>query len=56
MNRWSIPFFFRVLILTFGALQYPFGILVAIALVGLFDTWFDLRRRFPLIVDKPPSV
>jgi len=56
MNRWSIPLFFRVLILTFGALRYPFGILVAIALVGLFDTWFDLRRRFPLIVDETPSV
>lgn len=53
-TKWSVPPFFRVLVLIFLALQFPMVLMVGIALVGLFDTWFDLRGRFPHKVEEPP--
>lgn len=53
-TRWSVPPFFRVLVLIFMAMMFPMVLLVGMALAGLFDTWFDLRRRFPHKGETPP--
>lgn len=53
-DRWSVSIFIRVLILVFLALQFPFILMVTTALIGLFDTWFEFRHRFPL-PEKPPA-
>jgi len=46
--RYSLPLFLRALVLAFLAMQLPMALMLTIALLGLFDTWFDFRRRFPL--------
>lgn len=54
--RYSLPLFLRALVLAFLALQLPIVLMLGIALLGLFDTWFDFRRRFPLKEgNAPPS-
>ncbi|GBE14466.1 hypothetical protein BMS3Abin14_00508 [bacterium BMS3Abin14] len=55
--RYSLPLFLRALVLAFLAMQLPMVLMLTIALLGLFDTWFDFRRRFPLGKDTaPPDV
>ncbi|MFV2082502.1 MAG: DUF2232 domain-containing protein [bacterium] len=46
-SRWGIPHMFRILILMFVAIAYPMVLIIAVALMGLFDTWIDFRSRFP---------
>jgi hypothetical protein len=50
---WALSPFIRVLFLTFGVITFPLVFLITIALVGLFDTWIDFRRRWPL--PEPPA-
>ena len=54
LSRWAVPAIVRMLILLFIAIWLPTAVMLAIALVGLFDTWFDFRRRFPLRDSAPP--
>jgi hypothetical protein len=55
-TRWALPPFFRVMILAFGIIAVPLGTLIVVSLGGLFDTWIDFRRRWPLeITPSPPS-
>ncbi len=55
-TRWSLPPFFRVMILAFGIIAVPLGTMIVVSLGGLFDTWVDFRRRWPLeITPSPPS-
>jgi len=54
-TRWALPPFFRVMILAFGIIAVPLGTLIVVSLGGLFDTWIDFRRRWPLeITPSPP--
>ena len=55
LNRWAVPLFLRVLVLFVVAFQIPSYLMVGVALVGLFDTWFDVRRRFPPPASAPPA-
>ncbi len=50
--KWSIPNMFRILLLMFMAMSFPMALILAIALVGLFDTWLDFRRRFPIAPEE----
>jgi hypothetical protein len=52
-TRWSLPSFFRALFLAFGIITFPMVFMILIALLGLFDTWIDFRRRWPL--QAPPA-
>ncbi len=55
-TRWALPPFFRVMILAFGIIAVPLGTMIVVSLGGLFDTWIDFRRRWPLeITPSPPS-
>ncbi|UCF30296.1 MAG: DUF2232 domain-containing protein [bacterium] len=54
-RKWSVSPLLRVLIIIFLAVYFPMFLIVGIALVGLFDTWFDLRRRFPHKMEGTPS-
>lgn len=54
LDRWSISIFIRFLVLVFFALQFPLVMMVGTALIGLFDTWFEFRHRFPL-PEGPPA-
>ncbi len=55
-TKWALPPFFRVMILVFGIISIPLGTLIVVALGGLFDTWIDFRRRWPLeLKPSPPS-
>jgi hypothetical protein len=55
-TRWALPPFFRVMILAFGIIAVPLGTMIVVSLGGLFDTWIDFRRRWPLeIKPSPPS-
>ena len=47
-TRWALPPFFRAVFLAFGIISFPMVFMVSIALVGLFDTWIDFRRRWPI--------
>ena len=54
-TKWALPPFFRVMILAFGIIAVPLGTLIVVSLGGLFDTWIDFRRRWPLeITPSPP--
>jgi hypothetical protein len=46
-TRWALPPFVRALFLAFGIITFPMVFMICIALVGLFDTWIDFRRRWP---------
>lgn len=46
-TRWGIPHIFRIFMLMFVALAYPMVLIISVALMGLFDTWIDIRKRFP---------
>lgn len=55
-TRWALPPFFRVMILAFGIISVPLATMVVMSLGGLFDTWIDFRRRWPLeITPSTPS-
>ena len=54
-TKWSLPPFFRVMILLFGVMALPFASMVAVSLAGLFDTWIDFRRRWPVETAPPPA-
>ena len=47
-TRWALPAFFRALFLAFGIITFPVVFMVFLALLGLFDTWIDFRRRWPI--------
>jgi len=51
-TKWELPSFVRALFLAMGILTFPIVFMICIALIGLFDTWIDFRRRWP--VTKPP--
>ncbi len=53
-TRWALPSFFRIMVLAFGIISFPLGFMVLVALIGLFDTWIDFRRRWPLQMPPPP--
>jgi hypothetical protein len=56
-TRWSLPSFFRALFLAFGIISFPMVFIIFIALLGLFDTWIDFRRRWPLQgTTAPPTI
>lgn len=52
-TRWALPPFFRIMVLAFGIIAFPLATMMAASLGGLFDTWIDFRRRWP--VEVPPS-
>ncbi|MBN2720539.1 MAG: DUF2232 domain-containing protein [Proteobacteria bacterium] len=52
-SKWELPSFFRALFLAMGILTFPMVFMIGIALLGLFDTWIDFRRRWPL--PGPPA-
>jgi hypothetical protein len=55
-TKWALPPFLRVMILTFGIIAVPLATMIVVALGGLFDTWIDFRRRWPLeMTPSPPS-
>ena len=55
-TRWALPPFFRIMILAFGIISVPLATMIVVSLGGLFDTWIDFRRRWPLeITPSPPS-
>jgi len=53
-TRWALPPFFRVMILAFGIIAVPLATMIVVSLGGLFDTWIDFRRRWPLEMTPPP--
>jgi len=53
-TRWALPPFFRVMILVFGIIAVPLATMVVVSLGGLFDTWIDFRRRWPLEIKPSP--
>jgi len=53
-TRLALPPFFRVMILAFGIISVPLGTMIVMSLGGLFDTWVDFRRRWPLETTPPP--
>ena len=55
LDRWSISIILRVLVLVIFAMQFPRVLMVATALIGLFDTWLEFRQRFPLPEDPPSA-
>lgn len=52
-TKWALPPFIRIMILAFGIIAVPLATMIVVALGGLFDTWIDFRRRWPL--DMKPS-
>lgn len=54
-RKWMIPPFFRTLLVVFAILSFSVVFVMILALMGLFDTWFDIRRRFPLATGGPPE-
>jgi hypothetical protein len=52
-TKWALPPFLRIMILAFGIISVPLATMIVVALGGLFDTWIDFRRRWPL--DRKPS-
>ena len=52
-TRWMLPPFFRILVLAFALISFPMVAMITVALTGLFDTWIDFRRRWP--ITTPPS-
>ena len=55
-TRLALPPFFRIMILAFGIISVPLGTMIVMSLGGLFDTWIDFRRRWPLeTTPSPPS-
>jgi len=55
-TRWALPPFFRIMILAFGIIAVPLVTMIVVSLGGLFDTWIDFRRRWPLeMTPSPPS-
>lgn len=55
-TKWALPPFFRVMILAFGIIAVPLATLILVSLGGLFDTWIDFRRRWPLEITPPPPL
>ena len=55
-TRWELPSFFRALFLAMGILTFPMVFMISIALLGLFDTWIDIRRRWPIQKTPPPPM
>jgi len=55
-TRWALPPFFRVMILAFGIISMPLVTMIVVSLGGLFDTWVDFRRRWPLEMTPPPPL
>lgn len=56
-TRWALPSFFRALFLAFGIITFPIVFMISIALLGLFDTWIDFRRRWPVTeAPSPPTI
>lgn len=53
-TRWKLPPFFRIMILFFGILSFRQIAMILVALMGLFDTWIDFRRRWPLEMTPAP--
>ena len=53
-TKWALPPFFRIMILAFGIISIPLATMIAVSLAGLFDTWIDFRRRWPLQMAPPP--
>jgi hypothetical protein len=47
-TKWALPPFLRIMILAFGIIAVPLATMIVVALGGLFDTWIDFRRRWPL--------
>lgn len=55
-TKWALPPFFRVMILAFGIISVPLATMIVVSLGGLFDTWIDFRRRWPLeMTPSPPQ-
>jgi len=54
-TRWSMPPIFRTLVLLFGIMAIPITTMVTMSLTGLFDTWIDFRRRWPIEKTPPPA-
>ena len=52
-QRWTLPPLLLGLILFFLAMQFPVALFVGVALVGLFDTWFDFRTRLTPSTGEP---
>ena len=53
-TKLALPPFFRIMIMAFGIIAVPLATMIVVALGGLFDTWIDFRRRWPLEM-KPSS-
>ncbi|UCF88137.1 MAG: DUF2232 domain-containing protein [bacterium] len=53
-TRWALPPFFRIMILAFGIISVPLATMIIVALGGLFDTWLDFRRRWPIEIPPTP--
>ena len=53
-TKWALPPFFRVMILAFGIISVPLATMILVSLGGLFDTWIDFRRRWPLEIKPSP--
>jgi hypothetical protein len=55
-TKWALPPFLRIMILAFGIIAVPLASMILVALGGLFDTWIDFRRRWPIdMTPSPPS-
>ena len=55
-TKWALPPFLRIMIMAFGIISLPLATMIVVALGGLFDTWIDFRRRWPLdMTPSPPS-
>lgn len=55
-TRWSLPPYFRAMVLMTGIIFFQLVFMLVVALLGLFDNWIDFRRRWPLeITPSPPQ-
>jgi hypothetical protein len=53
LASWNVPWVMRFLAFFLLALWIPVVLIAGVGLAGLFDTWFDFRRRFPPPVVPP---
>jgi len=55
-TKWELPSFFRALFMALGLISFPVVFMTSIALGGLFDTWIDFRKRWPIPeLPAPPT-
>lgn len=55
-TRWTVPPYFRAMVLMTGIIFFQLVFMLMVALLGLFDNWIDFRRRWPLdMTPSPPS-